>query len=176
MPPTTISSDKPYRISTSEYQDEDFKARAHALDDSAVRKTIPLGDICGLTKLGVHIVRLPPHSKSSTLHWHVSDEEWVYILESGEHGATLVTLPQGEAEKTREETVSKGDFIAFRAASGMGHVICTGDEEITYLCSGTREPMDVCTYPLQGKKLVVNRRGGPRWYVNEDDIEFAVRK
>ena len=175
MPPTTISADKPHWISTSEYQEEDFIARAHALDNSAVRKTIPLGDICGLTKLGVHIVRLPPHSKSSVLHWHVSDEEWVYILESGGKGATLVTLPEGEKE-TREEIIGKGDFIAFRAASGMAHVIQTGDEEITYLCSGTREPMDVCTYPLLGKKLLIDRRGGPRWYANEKDLELAVRK
>lgn len=175
MPPTTISPDKPYRISTSEYRDEDFRERSHGLDESAVRKTILLGDICGLKKLGVHLVRLPPHSKSSTLHWHVSDEEWLYVLESGEKGATLVTLPQGEKE-TREETIRKGDFIAFRAASGMGHVVCTGDEEITYLCSGTREPMDVCTYPLLGKKLLIDRRGGPRWYANEEDIEIAVRK
>jgi uncharacterized cupin superfamily protein len=171
----TQSTEKPYLIRTSEYDESSFKQRAHGLDDTAVRHTISLGDICGLTKLGVHLVRIPPHSKSSTLHWHQTDDEWVYVLESGAAGATLVTLPQGEKE-TREETIRKGDFIGFKAGTGLGHVICTADEEVVFLCCGTREPMDVCTYPLKGKKLLIDRRGGPRWYADEANIEVAVRK
>ncbi|KAI0340249.1 hypothetical protein BDW22DRAFT_405378 [Trametopsis cervina] len=174
LKPSPSSPDKPYKLETAQFKDEDFNERVHNLDPTAVRKTVNLGDICGLTKLGVHLVRIPPHSRSSTLHWHSSDDEWIYVLESGEAGATLVTLPKGEKD-TREETIRKGDFVAWPAGSGHGHVISTGDEEVTFLCSGTREAMDVCTYPLAGKKLLIDRKGGPRWYADEANVTYATR-
>ncbi|KAI0689328.1 hypothetical protein BC835DRAFT_258383 [Cytidiella melzeri] len=167
-------TNKPYRISTSKFRDGDFKTTPHELDDTAVRKSISLGDMCGLTKLGVQMVRLPPHSKSSTLHWHSTDDEWLYVLESGEAGAKLVTLPDGETQ-TKEETIRKGDFIGFRAASGLAHVVTTGDEEVVFLCCGKREPMDVVTYPLKGKKLLIDREGGPRWYAEVANIEYQAQ-
>lgn len=165
------SSGVSYKIETSKLKDGDLEKRIHPLDPTAIRNTIPLGDLCGLTKLGVHFVRLPPHSKSSTMHWHSRDDEWVYVLGAGESGATLLTLPDGEKEP-REETIRTGDFIAFPAATRVGHVICSGESEVTYLCSGTREVMDVCTYPLAGKKLVIDRSAGEMWHVEESDVTY----
>lgn len=159
----------PYKIETSALKDEDFETRPHPLDPAAIRSSFPLGDKCGLTKLGVNLVRLPPHSKSSTLHWHSHDDEWVYVLEAGESSGTLLTLPDGEKEP-REETIRAGDFIAFPANTRLGHVICSGDSEVIFLCSGTRESVDVCTYPLAGKKLVIDRSASERWYTDVANV------
>jgi uncharacterized cupin superfamily protein len=174
MASTSESTPKPYLVHTSNLTDVDFLVKAHDLDSTAVRHTIPLGDLCGLTKLGVHLIRIPPHSKSCAMHWHTQDDEWVYVLESGAAGAKLVTLPPGgdAATDLKEETIRKGDFFAFSASSGVAHYIATGDEEVVYLCSGTRAPVDVCSYPLVGKKLVVDRTGNLPWYAEEDSIEW----
>ncbi|KAI0689332.1 hypothetical protein BC835DRAFT_258286 [Cytidiella melzeri] len=169
-PPQTSPTPKPYLIHTTDLKDTDYRVKAHNLDPTAVRKTISLGDLSGLTKLGVHLTTIPPRSKSCVMHWHSQDDEWIYVLDSGPSGAVLVTLPPGEKE-VKEETIRKGDFLAFPAASGLAHTIVTGDEEVVYLCSGTREPVDVCTYPLIGKKLLVDRTGGEMWYAKEDSIE-----
>ncbi|KAI0089609.1 hypothetical protein BDY19DRAFT_889452 [Irpex rosettiformis] len=164
------STDKPHIIQTSSLKDSDFTTKVHSVDPSAVRHTIPLGDLTGLTKVGVHLVRLPPHSKSVANHWHTQDDEWIYVLEAGEQGATLVRV-KGENE-AKEETIRKGDFVAFPASSGVGHHIETKEEGIVYLVSGTRAPVDVCSYPLEGKKLVVDRTGNLPWYTEEGGIEW----
>ena len=173
------STDKPYVIHTASLKDSDFITKAHDVDPSAVRRTLPIGDLAGLTKVGVHLVRLPPHSKSVANHWHTQDDEWIYVLEAGEKGATLVRVithpPEvGESRENevKEETIRKGDFIAFPAAKAVGHHIATGDEGIVYLVSGTRAPVDVCSYPLEGKKLVVDRAGNRPWYAEEEGIQW----
>ncbi|TMH87470.1 MAG: cupin domain-containing protein [Betaproteobacteria bacterium] len=61
---------------------EPFKSR---MGDRAKRR---LGDACGLTKLGVNLVRLGPGGQSALRHWHTLEDEFVYVLE-GE--VTLVT-------------------------------------------------------------------------------------
>lgn len=175
------STTKPYVIHTASFKDSDFITKAHNVDPTAVRQTIPIGDLAGLTKLGVHLVRLPPHSKSVANHWHTQDDEWIYILEAGDKGATLVRVitpesPESTGEQgkneVKEETIHKGDFIAFPAASGVGHHIATGEEGVAYLVSGTRATVDVCSYPLEGKKLVVDRSGNRPWYAAEGGIEW----
>ncbi|GJE93110.1 Cupin-2 domain-containing protein [Phanerochaete sordida] len=157
----------PHRISTAELPAESFRKIAHPVDASCVRQVFSLGDACGLSKLGVHFCRVEPHTQSSVVHCHSHDEEWVYILEAGAAGATLLVHTGGDAEP-REEKALKGDFFAFPANSGISHALRAGDQELVYLCSGTRMDMDVCMYPTSGKTLVVDRtKGGSNWFVNE---------
>jgi uncharacterized cupin superfamily protein len=52
----------------------------HFLNPGAVRYTRSLGDACGLSTLGVHLVRLKSFDESTEYHFHHQDEEWVYIL------------------------------------------------------------------------------------------------
>lgn len=169
-PAKPASENGRYRIDTSSLKDGDFERKVHPFDATAVRNTIPIGQLCGLTKLGVHFIRLPPYSKSSVLHWHSQDDEWIYVVEATDSGATLVTLPDGEKEP-REEPIHKGDFVAFPTATRIAHVIHTGDSEITYLCSGTKVPVDVCTYPLMGRKLVIDRES-EMWYTDEEHVTY----
>lgn len=150
------STDKPYRINTSSLNDSDFATSVHNIDVSSIRQVVKLGDACGLTKVGVNLVRLPPHTNSSEIHWHSTDEEWIYILEAGKDGGKLLTLPEGESE-VKEEIIRDGDFLAFPAGTRLAHVLRGGEQELVYLCSGTREPLDVCVYPKAGKRLTIDR-------------------
>lgn len=39
-----------------------------------------LGDAAGLTQYGVNLLRLPPGAWSSQRHWHVTQDEFIYVL------------------------------------------------------------------------------------------------
>ena len=52
------------------------------------RERTRLGDAAELTQYGVNLLRLPPGAWSSQRHWHVKEDEFIYVL-SGE--VTLVT-------------------------------------------------------------------------------------
>lgn len=157
----------PYRISTSELPEDSFREIPHPVDPKCIRHSFSLGDACGLTKLGVHFCCVEPHTQSSVLHWHSNEDEWIYILDAGESGATLIILTDGETEP-REEKAQNGDFFAFPAGKRIAHALRAGDQELVYLCSGTRQEMDICTYPSAGKSLVIDRtKGGSNWFVHE---------
>ena len=170
---------KPYVVHASTLKDSDFTIITHNVDASSVRHSISLGDLTGLTKLGVHLVRIPPHSKSAANHWHTQDDEWIYVLETVEQGATLVRVITPEAgegqtqNEVKKEIVRTGDFVAFPASKAVGHHIETGDEGIVFLVCGTRESVDVCSYPLDGKKLVIDRKMGTEWFAEESGIQRA---
>ena len=154
--PSSTTASTPYRILTSALTSSDFKTHAHPFNQACKRSTFPLGDTCGLSKMGVHLCKVEPGTTSVTLHWHSQEEEWCYILEAGEGGATLLTLTEGEGEP-KEEKVVKGDFLAFPANTPTAHALRAGNEELVYLCAGAREPLDVCTYPMEQKKAVLDR-------------------
>ena len=163
MSSNDVTSSTPYVISTSTLSPKDFVTRPHPINPEYKRNIFPLGDTCGLAKQGVHLCRIEPGITTTTLHWHSQDEEWFYMLEAGENGATLLTISEGETEP-KEEKVAKGDFIAFPSNTPTAHAFRAGSEELVYLCVGTREPVDVCTYPLEQKKALIDRskwRGVP---------------
>ena len=47
------------------------------------RRRWALGDVAGLTQFGVNLLRLPPSQWSSQRHWHLAEDEFVYVI-SGE--------------------------------------------------------------------------------------------
>ncbi|KAJ7649791.1 cupin domain-containing protein [Roridomyces roridus] len=128
------------------------KPHKHLLDPSSVRNTVSLGDETGLTKTGVHKTSLEPGMKSSVEHFHDVDDEWVYILQGS---GTLLRAGVGE-----DTPLSVGDFIGWSTAAaseGQPHALQAGAEGLTYLCGGSRSPVDLCHYPLQKKALLINR-------------------
>jgi uncharacterized cupin superfamily protein len=97
-----------------------------------------LGNAGGLSDFGVNLTRLPPGTWSSQRHWHVAEDEFVYVL-SGE--VTLVT-------DTGEETLRAGDCAAFPKNAPNGHhLINKGSAIATYLEIGSRSDADACHYP-----------------------------
>ncbi|KAJ7707603.1 hypothetical protein B0H17DRAFT_523076 [Mycena rosella] len=136
-----------------------LKPRPHPLDASKVRVTASLGDQVGLTKIGIHKTTLAPHMQSTVEHFHDVDEEFFYILQ----GSGML-LCAGEGDDT---PVAAGDFVGFPTTTRQPHAFQAGPEGLEYLTGGSREPVDMCHYPLIHKALIVNRVRGENVVVDE---------
>jgi uncharacterized cupin superfamily protein len=116
------------------------QARQHAFNPNGIRHTRALGDACGLTQIGVHLVRLEPGRESTEYHTHSHDEEWIYILS----GRGMAEIGGRKAE------VKAGDFMGFVAASAPHTMTNPYSEDLVYLVGGTRQTYDVVDYPRRG--------------------------
>ena len=137
------------------------EARKHPLDASLVRHTRSLGDAVGLTRLGVHLVRLTKGGTSAVFHRHHQDEEWVYVLS----GRAIAEIGDDKHD------VGPGDFIGFAAGSAAHNLHNPHDEDFVYLCCGDHVQFDVCDYPRAGKRRY--RIDGKNVYVDADVLEKA---
>jgi uncharacterized cupin superfamily protein len=97
-----------------------------------------LGDGAGLSDFGVNLTRLPAGEWSSARHWHVLEDEFVYLLE----GELVLVTDEGE-------TVMKaGDCAGFPKNTPNGHhLLNRSDRDAVYLEVGTRSGRaEVCHY------------------------------
>lgn len=134
----------------------------NTFDASVVRRAAS-----GLTQLGVYLCRVAPHTQSTVLHWHNSEDEWVYVLDAGAGGATLLILFPG-ADAPVEEPLKAGDFLDFAAGRRDAHACRAGETELVYLCGGTRNQVDVWMYPGEGKRYITDWTGKERSFFVED--------
>jgi uncharacterized cupin superfamily protein len=96
-----------------------------------------LADAAGLTQYGVNLVRLEPGAWSSQRHWHVAQDEFIYVV-SGE--VTLVT-------NAGAETLRPGDCAGFKAGDEDGHHLQNrSNADATFLEMGTRPADDAAFY------------------------------
>lgn len=100
----------------------------------------------GLTQFGVNLTTLEPGAQSSHRHWHVSEDEFIYVL-SGE-----LTLETDEGVQTLRPSM----IVSFPAGDANGHhLVNRGTTPATYLEIGTRCKDEDVTYPdvdLRGEK------------------------
>ena len=122
------------------------------------RQRIRLGDAAGVTQYGVNLVRLEPGAWSSQRHWHIAQDEFIYIL-SGE--VTLVT-------NAGAEILRAGDCAGFKAGDEDGHHLQNNSSaDVTFLEMGTRLPDDGAYYSdidmmlPPGAKQYCHRDGRP---------------
>lgn len=117
----------------------------HDLNPNAVRHKKSVGDVVGLTQLGVHIITLMPGHESSEYHRHLYEEECLYVLSGC-----------GEAQIGDQVcSIGAGDFLGF-ARNGPAHVVMnTGSEPLVFIVAGQRLEHDVCDYPRKGVRLYV---------------------
>jgi uncharacterized cupin superfamily protein len=93
------------------------------------RQRTRLGDAAGLTQFGVNLLRLPPGSWSAQRHWHVGEDEFIFVV-SGE--VTLVT-------DSGPELLRAGDCAGFKASDKNGHCLQNrSGADATVLEVGTR--------------------------------------
>jgi len=116
------------------------RTHEHAFNPNGSRETRSLGDACGMSQLGVHLVRLLPGRESTEYHAHHHDEEWIYILS----GQASVEIGEHKAK------VKAGDFMGFAAGSVPHTMVNDSNEEVVYLVGGTRHAYDVVDYPRRG--------------------------
>ncbi|PJI85001.1 putative cupin superfamily protein [Yoonia maricola] len=112
-------------------------------------------DAGGLTQFGAFTETLPPGSRSSLKHWHVEEDEFVFVIE----GKVLVH------EGDTVTQIGAGDAACFPANAPAGHFLeNTSDADVTYLVVGTRSPRDLVTYPDHDRRLTFDRATKTRIY------------
>lgn len=110
-----------------------------------------LGDAAGLTQFGVNLTRLPPGCWSSQRHWHVGEDEFVFIVQ----GEVVLVTDSGE------ETLRAGDCAGFKAGVADGHQLQNrSSADALVLEIGTRGPQqDGVMYPDIDLQLQPGRPG-----------------
>jgi len=97
-----------------------------------------LGQATGAEKLGCSLFEVAPGKRAWPFHYHLANEEAVYILEGSG------TLRLG----AEEFPVHLGHFIAFPAGTNTAHqLINTGSVPLRYICFSTMIGPEVCGYP-----------------------------
>ncbi|KAJ3489121.1 hypothetical protein NLI96_g2351 [Meripilus lineatus] len=187
---STPPSNPPFLIHTPQLTPSEptMTHRTHPLDSSRARFQSPIGDLTGLSKTGVHFCTVPPHTTSTSLHWHSHEDEWFYIIDAAEDCVLLFHEPQSESAEGKglldptlssedkkgisiqEVKLSKGDFIGFAAGMPRAHALRSGSGPLVYLLGGSREPLDVSHYPELGLRRVMSQNA-PHWVVEEKDIQ-----
>jgi len=126
--------------------------RVHQFNENAVRLTRTLGELVGLERIGVHIVRLEPGRESTQYHYHDADEEFLYILQ----GRAIAEIGDERFE------VGPGDFMGFATPSPPHTLINLFDTDLVYLMAGERNPNDVVHYP-RIRRSMIKGPGSRRW-------------
>ena len=135
-------------------------AKTHFLNPDARRVNKSLGDLTGLTGLGIHLIEVAPGDATTEYHVHHHEDEAVYVL-AGHAKAEI-----GDAA----HPVGPGDFIGYRKG-GLAHAIRnTGDETLRLLVIGQRLDHDVGDYPRLAKRLLRDR-ALPALLVDHADLE-----
>ena len=95
--------------------------------------------------VGVAIEELGPGMQSSPAHWHVHEEEHVYVLEGA-----LTARIGADVYPMRA-----GDYVCFPAGQRVGHCLLNdGDAPCRYVIVGERNPNEVVVYTHSNKVLV----------------------
>lgn len=122
------------------------EAFSHPLNPQSEIHGVSLSDSVGMKRIGVYLVRIPPHKESFIYHSHEREEEFLYIL-SG----------RGIAEIDNEEfEVGAGDFMGFPTPSVAHHLRNPFDEDLVYLVGGERHDMEIADFPRLRKRLLRN--------------------
>lgn len=133
--------------------------KVHGLNILAIRHTKSLSDALGMTRLGIHLVRVEPGKQTTQFHFHHQEEEFIYIL-SGKGVAEI-----GEVKFE----VGPGDFMGFTAPSQPHSMSNLFEEDLVYLMGGERRNFDVCDYPRLKKRLF--RVDGARQLADWDNLK-----
>ena len=96
----------------------------------------------GGSHVGFVFEELPPGTQSNQPHYHMLEEEHVYVLEGS------LTLLLGE----KRYAMQPGDYVCFPAGQKVGHALLnTGDKPCRYILVGENNPNDVTVFPLTGR-------------------------
>lgn len=96
-------------------------------------------------RIGVAIEELPPGMQTSPAHFHIFEEEHVYVLDGSP------TLRLGAAR----HAMKPGDYVCFPASQKIGHcLINETDRPCRYVIIGENDPNEVVVYTDSNKVLV----------------------
>lgn len=96
-----------------------------------------LGVAAGLTQFGVNVLRLEPGAWSSQRHWHMREDEFVYVLS----GEVVLVTDEGET------LLRAGDCAGFPRGRSNGHHLQNRSSAPAELLEvGTDDPEDEVEY------------------------------
>ncbi len=134
---------------------EAFKPRV----DGRVKQR--LGNALGLRNFGVNLTTLEPGSASALRHWHIAQDEFIYVV-SGE--LVLVT-------DSGEQVLTAGMCAGFPAGRADGHhLVNRSARDAVYLEVGDRTPGDGAHYP--DDDLVARAVEGGWQFTRKDGTSF----
>ncbi len=110
-----------------------------------VRERRDLGRAAGSVTTGLQHVEVEAGKEATAQHCHSIEEEIFVVL------AGSGTLILGFGSDAEESAVRRGHVISRPAGTGIAHVFGAGEEGLTFLAYGTRDPGDLCYYPRSGK-------------------------
>src|SRR5215510_12009554 len=96
-----------------------------------------LGDALGLTTFGINLTRLEPGASSALRHWHLRQDEFVFVLE----GELVLVTDDGE------QVLGPGTCAGFPGGVPNGHhLVNRTSTPAVYLEVGDRLPGDGAEY------------------------------
>jgi uncharacterized cupin superfamily protein len=114
----------------------------------------PLGAAAGAKQTGLNWIALPPNEEAAPPHCHSVEEELFVVLD-GEGTLELWPRPKPGAppptEPDETHPLVRGSIVSRPAGTRISHCLRTGEQAMTYLAYGTKEPGDVCYYPRSNK-------------------------
>ena len=117
-----------------------------------------LGAAAGSKGLGVSWFELPPGKKSFPFHFHLANDEAVFVLE----GDGVVRLGEEEIR------LRAGDYVAFPPGPPGHQMINRSDAPLRFLAMSTMREPEVAVYP-DSKKVGVLARGHGIMSVHRQD-------
>jgi uncharacterized cupin superfamily protein len=113
-----------------------------------------VGATAGAKQTGLNWVALPPNDEGAPPHCHSAEEELFVVLD-GEGTLELWAPPKaGEplpAAPEETHAVSRGHVVSRPAGTRIPHCFRSGEQGLTYLAYGTKEPSDIAYYPRSNK-------------------------
>jgi len=99
----------------------------------------------GGSQISVSMEVLPPGRQANPVHYHLLEEEHVFVLEG------TLTLHLGE----RRFSLASGHYVCFPAGQKIGHALINEtDKPCRYLVFGNPQPHDVAVYTDSGRVSV----------------------
>jgi uncharacterized cupin superfamily protein len=116
------------------------------------RRQRDLGRAAGSEDTGLRISEVFPGKLNVGPHCHSAEEE-IFVVLAGT-GSLLLWGETTSPEPTEEHEVREGHIVSRRAGTGVAHAFRGGDDGLTILMYGTRDPRDICFYPRSNKIFV----------------------
>jgi uncharacterized cupin superfamily protein len=109
------------------------------------RRIRDLGRAAGSLRTGLRHSEVPAGKLNAAPHCHSAEEEIFIVLEGA--GDLLLWKEHGVVE----QPAPRGSVVVRQPGTGVAHAFRAGEEGLTLLMYGTRDPNDICYYPRSSK-------------------------
>ena len=116
---------------------------SHPWNPDTIVPGTQLDRLVGLERTRVNVVRIPAGGVASVYHTHVSEEEWMYILQ----GQGVLDVDD------QEHLLGPGDFAGFPVHSAPRQLRNPFNKSLVCLMGGERCEVDISDFPRLGKRL-----------------------